>query len=205
MLDLFWCQYFFLYSFPWEVVCFNAASSLGTVCFQWGPLREAGELTCSLTWSCFLSLAMHLGCLARLEMLSDWRIGTTLCIFNRVQQRFSILCGQSHRLAGLFLLTPPSDLKNSVTWTFKVIVFRYLVTFSDMHSLGGLDSFTNVLTMNGKSPFASLYDFIYRVFWVWRGVNHFHRLSLATYRKNSNCPVLMVSMRASTRHSELGR
>lgn len=31
---------------------------------------------------------------------------------------------------------------------------------SDMHCLNGLDSFTNVLKMDVKSPFSSLYDFI---------------------------------------------
>lgn len=34
------------------------------------------------------------------------------------------------------------------------------MAFSDTHSLNGLDSFTNVLKMNVKSPFSSLYDFI---------------------------------------------
>lgn len=101
---LFWCQYFFSYSLLWGVVCFNTASSLEMVCFQWDHLRQAGELTCRLTWSCVLSLALHLGCLACLEMSSDWRIGTTLCIFKHVQQKFSILCDLSHCLAGASLL-----------------------------------------------------------------------------------------------------
>lgn len=95
---------FFSYSLLWGVVCFNTASSLEMVCFQWDHLRQTGELTCRLTWPCVLSLAMHLGCLACLEMVSDWRIGTTLCIFKHVQQKFSILCGPSHCLAGASLL-----------------------------------------------------------------------------------------------------
>lgn len=94
---------FFSYSLLWGVVCFNTASSLEMVCFQWGHLRQAGELTCRLTWPCVLSLAMHLGCLAW-EMFSDWRIGTTLCIFKHIQQKFIILCDLSHCLTGASLL-----------------------------------------------------------------------------------------------------
>lgn len=120
MLNLFWCQKLLFCSFPWDVVCFSAVSSLGTVCFRWGHLDEAGELTGGLTGCCVLSSTMHCGCLAHPEMFSDSRISIPLCVFSQ---------GPLFGPVSLLLLTPPLCLWNSSRWIFKVTSFRYLVAF----------------------------------------------------------------------------